>query len=52
MIPGFNILKKIFKTSNERKLIEIQPLVQKINSLEPQIQKLSDQELKGQNTRI
>jgi preprotein translocase subunit SecA len=46
MIPGFNILKKIFKTSNERKLIEIQPLVQKINSLEPQIQKLSDQELK------
>jgi preprotein translocase subunit SecA len=47
MIPGFNILKKIFKTSNERKLIEIQPLVQKINSLEPQIQKLSDQELKG-----
>jgi preprotein translocase subunit SecA len=46
MIPGFNILKKIFKTSNERQLIEIQPLVQKINSLEPQIQKLSDQELK------
>jgi preprotein translocase subunit SecA len=46
MIPGLNILKKIFKTSNERKLIEIQPLVQKINSLEPQIQKLSDQELK------
>jgi preprotein translocase subunit SecA len=46
MIPGFNILKKIFKTSNERKLIEIQSLVQKINSLEPQIQKLSDQELR------
>ena len=47
MIPGLNILKKIFKTSNERKLIEIQPLVQKINSLEPQIQKLSDQDLKS-----
>ena len=47
MIPGLNILKKIFKTSNERKLVEIQPLVQKINSLEPQIQKLSDQDLKG-----
>jgi preprotein translocase subunit SecA len=46
MIPGFNILKKIFKTSNERKLIEIQPLVQKINLLELQIQKLSDQELR------
>ena len=47
MIPGLNILKKIFKTSNERKLLEIQPLVQKINSLEPDIQKLSDQELKN-----
>lgn len=47
MIPGLNILKKIFKTSNERKLVEIQPLVQKINSLEPEIQKLSDQELKN-----
>ena len=47
MIPGLNILKKIFKTSNERKLIEIQPLVQKINSLEPEIQKLSNQELKN-----
>ena len=47
MIPGLNILKKIFKTSNERKLAEIQPLVQKINLLEPEIQKLSDQELKN-----
>ena len=47
MIPGLNILKKLFKTSNERKLVEIQPLVQKINSLEPEIQKLSDQELKN-----
>ena len=47
MIPGLNILKKIFKTSNERKLTEIQPLVQKINLLEPEIQKLSDQELKN-----
>ena len=47
MIPGLNILKKLFKTSNERKLVEIQPLVQKINSLEPEIQKLSDQELRN-----
>ena len=47
MIPGLNILKKIFKTSNERKLVEIRPLVEKINSLEPEIQKLSDQELKN-----
>lgn len=47
MIPGLNILKKIFKTSNERKLVEIRPLVEKINSLESEIQKLSDQELKN-----
>ena len=47
MIPGLNILKKVFKTSNQRKLIEIQPLVQKINSLEPEIKKLTDQELKN-----
>ena len=47
MIPGLNILKKIFKTSNERKLVEIKPLVEKINSLETEIQKLSDQELKN-----
>ena len=47
MIPGLNILKKIFKTSNERKLVEIRPLVEKINSLETEIQKLSDQELKN-----
>ena len=47
MIPGLNILKKIFKTSNERKLNEIQPLVQKINSFEQEIKKLSDQELKN-----
>jgi len=47
MIPGLNILIKIFKTSNERKLVEIRPLVEKINSLEPEIQKLSDQELKN-----
>jgi len=47
MIPGLNILKKLFKTSNERKLAELKPIVQKINSLETEIQKLSDQELKN-----
>ncbi|MEY3189784.1 MAG: hypothetical protein RIR82_518, partial [Pseudomonadota bacterium] len=52
MIPGLNILKKIFKTSNERKLAEIQPLVQKINLLEPEIQKLSDQELKNKTQQF
>ena len=41
MIPGLNILKKIFKTSNERKLVEIRPLVEKINSLEPSIKNIA-----------
>ncbi len=44
MIPGLNLLKKIFSTSNERKLNQIRPLIQKINSLENEIKKLSDQD--------
>jgi len=44
MIPGLNLLKKIFSTSNERKLNQIRPLIQKINSLESEIKKLSDQD--------
>jgi preprotein translocase subunit SecA len=35
-------LTKIFGSKNERILKEIQPIVNKINSLEPEIQKLSD----------
>ncbi len=44
MIPGLNLLKKIFSTSNERKLNQIRPLIKKINSLENEIKKLSDQD--------
>ncbi|MFM7988277.1 MAG: preprotein translocase subunit SecA, partial [Candidatus Fonsibacter sp.] len=44
MIPGLNLLKKIFSTSNERKLNQIRPLIQKINSLESEIKKLSAQD--------
>ena len=44
MILGLNLLKKIFSTSNERKLNQIRPLIQKINSLESEIKKLSDQD--------
>ena len=43
MLSGLNILKKLFKTSNERKLIEIKPIVQKINLLEPEFKKLTDE---------
>ncbi|PYS78891.1 MAG: preprotein translocase subunit SecA [Acidobacteria bacterium] len=40
-------LTKIFGSSNQRYLKSIQPLVDKINSLEPSIQKLSDDELRA-----
>ena len=38
-------LTKIFGSKNERTLKEIQPIVNKINNFEPEIQKLSDAEL-------
>ena len=40
-------LTKVFGSSNQRYLKSIQPLVDKINSLEPSIQKLSDEDLRG-----
>lgn len=39
------ILAKIFGTSNERKLKQLQPIVDRINSLENTIKKFSDEEL-------
>ena len=39
-------LTKVFGSSNQRFLKSIQPLVEKINSLEPSVQKLSDTELR------
>jgi len=41
------ILKKIFGSENERDLKRFQPLVDEINKLEPDFQKLSDEELKA-----
>ncbi len=41
------ILKKIVGTQNERELRRLIPSVQKINPLEPEIQKLSDGELRN-----
>ncbi|MEZ0343338.1 MAG: preprotein translocase subunit SecA [Caldimicrobium sp.] len=39
------IITKIIGTKNERELKKLKPIVQKINALEPEIQKLSDDEL-------
>ena len=42
----FNFLNKLFGSTNERKITALNPIVQKINSLEESIKKLSDSELK------
>ena len=42
-----NFIQKIFGTKNERELKRIAPLVDEINSFEPAIKKLSDEELKA-----
>ena len=47
-----NILKSIFGSKNERDLKLMEPLVQAINDLEPGIQSLSDDQLKGKASRF
>ena len=41
------VLAKIFGTSNEREVKRMMPLVHQINAFEPQIQALSDAELRA-----
>jgi len=41
------ILAKIFGTRNEREIKRLRPLVEKINSLEPEMQRLTDAELRA-----
>ncbi|MBW1992078.1 MAG: preprotein translocase subunit SecA [Deltaproteobacteria bacterium] len=41
------VLKKIFGSKNERELRRLAPLVDRINSLEPEMQRLSDAELRA-----
>lgn len=43
-----NILTKVIGSKNERELNKIKPVVDKINALEPQMQAMSDEELKTQ----
>ena len=40
-------LSKIFKSYSEKELKRIMPIVEKINSLEPEMEKLSDKELRA-----
>lgn len=46
------VAKKVFGTSNERALRRIQPLVARINELEPGLKKLSDAELRAKTAEF
>ncbi|MGA2403166.1 MAG: preprotein translocase subunit SecA, partial [Syntrophobacteraceae bacterium] len=50
MIGG--VLKKIFGSQNERNLKKIAPIVDEINSFEPEIRKSSDDRLKGKTAEF
>jgi len=52
MLGFSNIAKKIFGTSNERYLKSLEPRIKAINALEPEIQALSDDELKGKTAEF
>ena len=46
------VLTKVFGSKNDRVLKAIQPMVDEINSLEPAMQKLSDEELSAKTTEF
>ncbi|QDG50992.1 preprotein translocase subunit SecA [Persicimonas caeni] len=48
----FEFLAKIFGSANERFLNNCQPHIEAINNFEKQIEKLSDEELKGQTPKL
>ena len=41
------VLKKIFKSYSEKEVKRIMPIVEQINKLEPEMEKLTDKELTG-----
>ena len=43
-----NFLTKVFGSKNERELKQLQPLVDRINALEPEMQAMNDEQLKAQ----
>ena len=42
-----SVLKKVFGTKHQREVKRMQPMVSAISALEPEIQKLSDAQLRG-----
>ena len=49
---AIDVLLKIFKNPNDRKITKIMPVVEHINHLEEEYTKLSDDELRVKNGRI
>ena len=47
-----NALTKVFGSKNERDLKRLQPHVERINALEPEIQAMSDDQLKAQSSKF
>ena len=48
----FSILKKVFGSANDRMVKKLKHEVEKINELEPEIESLSDEELKAKTARF
>ncbi len=46
------LIKKIFGTKNDREIKTIWPIVAQINALEPQVQALSDEQLRGKTAEF
>jgi len=46
------IFSKIFKSYSEKEVNRVMPIVEKINGLEPEIEKLTDEELKAKTTEF
>ncbi|HZU33655.1 MAG TPA: preprotein translocase subunit SecA, partial [Candidatus Angelobacter sp.] len=45
-------LAKVFGTSNEREVKRMRPLIDQINGLEPQMQQLTDEQLRGKTAEF
>ncbi|MBW2199944.1 MAG: preprotein translocase subunit SecA [Deltaproteobacteria bacterium] len=47
-----NLLTKVFGSKNERELKKLQPIVEKINTFEPELQAMSDGQLKARTSQF
>ncbi|HJX60453.1 MAG TPA: hypothetical protein VJ462_04135, partial [Thermodesulfobacteriota bacterium] len=46
------LIKKIVGSKNERELKRIQPMIQRINALEPQVRPLTDDQLRAKTSEL